>query len=457
MRTSGSAPATLDVGEVIDNSAVLPLHYMIFTLCTLCMIMDGFDVQALGYVAPAIIGEWKISPALLGPVFGASNLGVLIGQLSFTVLADKIGRRPVLLGGTVAFSLLVMATGLVNSIPQLLAMRLLAGMALGSIIPNATALISEFSPKAVRVKVVTYAGIGFTAGAAIGGFIAAALIPAFGWRSVFYFGGLAPLIIAGVMMMWLPESLTLLVLQKKRRDYVATWLNRLRPGTLVSADTTLVVKEEAKQGVPIGHLFRDGRAAATLLLWIVFFLNLFNLYSLANWLPTVVKGAGYPTSTAVLVGTMLQVGGTVSPFLMAWLVMKKGFIPVLTATFVIAAGAIALIGQPGLSLTMLVVIVTIAGACVVGSQPCLNALGATYYPTYLRSTGLGWALGIGRAGSIVGPVMAGQFMAWKWTTQDIFLALSTPALISAVGIFTVQFAMGDSTAARPQDVVAAGH
>lgn len=444
-----SAPGTLDVGEAIDTSPVRPVHYGIFSLCALCMIMDGFDVQALGYVAPAIIGEWKISPALLGPVFGASNLGVLVGQLSFTMLADKIGRRPVLIWGTVAFSLLTILTGMVNSIAELLAMRFIAGAALGSIIPNATALIGEFSPARVRIRLVTYIGIGFTAGAVVGGFVSAWLIPAFGWRSVFYVGGVAPLAIAAGMMLWLPESLRLLVLQNKRPEYVGRWLTKLNPALAFGAATRFFVREENKGGVPLLHLMREGRGAVTIMLWIIFFMNLFNLYSLANWLPTVVRGAGYETRTAVLVGTMLQVGGTISPFLMAWLVMRKGFIPVLTGTFLIATVAIAMIGQPGLSLAALVAIVFVAGACVVGAQPALNALGASYYPTYLRSTGLGWALGIGRAGSIVGPVIAGQFMAMKWTTQDIFLALSIPALTSAVMVFALQWAMGPSSAARP--------
>jgi AAHS family 4-hydroxybenzoate transporter-like MFS transporter len=179
-------------------------------------------------------------------------------------------------------------------------------------------------------------------------------------------------------------------------------------------------------------------------------MNLFNLYSLASWVPTVVTGAGYPVRVAVLVGTTIQVGGTISPFLLAWLVMRKGFIPVLTGTFIIAAIAIGAIGQLiSVSLALLVVAVFIAGAGNTGAQPALNALGATYYPTYLRSTGLGWCLGIGRAGSIVGPIIAGQFLEWKWTPQDIFMALTIPALTSAAVIFALQYAMGSSMAARP--------
>lgn len=256
----------LDVRDVIDRARLHALHYRIFALCALCMIMDGFDVQALGYVAPAIIQDSTIAPALLGPVFGASNFGVLVGQLSFTMLADKIGRRPVLIGGTVLFAALTLLTGFVNSVSQLLIMRFIAGTALGSIIPNATALVGEFSPAKVRIALVTYIGVGFTVGAAIGGFIAAWLIPTFGWRSVFYFGGIVPLGLAVVMMFWLPESLPLLVLRGKKLEYVREWLRRIDPRAPVGPDTRLVLREENRGGVPAIHLFREGRGIATVLL-----------------------------------------------------------------------------------------------------------------------------------------------------------------------------------------------
>jgi AAHS family 4-hydroxybenzoate transporter-like MFS transporter len=278
---STEATGAIDVGAVIDRGAVHRWHIGLFALCAACMIMDGFDVQALGYVAPAIIREWHIAPALLTPVFAASNFGVLFGQLLFTMLADKVGRRPVLIGGTLAFSLLVIATGFSRTLTELLLLRFIAGLALGSIIPNATALVGEFSPARVRIRFVTYIGIGFTLGAAFGGFVAAWLIPTYGWPSVFFVGGVAPLIVAGAMTLWLPESLQLLALAGKRRDDIAKWLKKIDPDIAVGASTPLVVREEHKQGVPVGHLF-GARTPVTLLLWLVFFLNLFNLYALAN-------------------------------------------------------------------------------------------------------------------------------------------------------------------------------
>lgn len=437
----------LEISDIIDHSPVGQLHRGIFTLCALCMIMDGFDVQALGYVAPALTREWGIQPAQLGPVFGAGNLGVLIGQLSFTVLADRIGRRPVLIAGTLLFAAATLATSRAADLSELLVIRLVAGVGMGSIIPNATALVGEFSPIRVRIAWMTWLGIGFTAGAAIGGFAATWLIPAFGWRSVFYIGGTVPLLLAAAMVVWLPESLRWLALHGRRHEYVARWLRRVDPTAQTDRRTQFTVREEIKAGVPVAHLFGDRRAAATLLLWVVNFMNLFNLFSLANWLPTVATRAGYSPSTAVLIGTTLQVGGTLSPFLLTHVILRKGFVPVLTVTFAVAALSVALIGYPGLSLPMTMAVVFVAGATIVGAQPSLNALAGTFYPTYLRSTGVGWALGIGRAGSIVGPVMAGQFLARAWSTSDIFLALAVPAAIAMgamLGLRSVMRSLGAS-------------
>ena len=414
------------------------MHVRIFTLCVLCMIVDGFDMQALGYVAPALTREWGVAPSSFGPIFGASNLGVLIGQLSFTMLADRIGRRPVLVAGTLLFAVATLATSQAGGLTELLAIRFIAGIGMGSIIPNATALVAEFSPQGVRIAWMTWLSIGFTAGAALGGFVAASMVPAFGWRSVFYVGGTVPLVLAVAMFLWLPESLRWLVLHGKRSAYVARWLKRFDPSVPADEHTRFVIQEEAKAGMPAMHLFRDHRARATALLWIVNFMNLFNLFSLANWLPTVATRAGYSPSTAVLIGTTLQVGGTLSPFLLTWFILRKGFVPVLTVAFAIAALSVAMIGYPGLSLAMLVAVVFVAGATIVGVQPSLNALAGSFYPTYLRSTGVGWALGIGRAGSIVGPVMAGQFLARQWTTTDIFLALSVPAVISMAAMLALR-------------------
>ena len=442
----GAVP-TLNIADIVDRSRIGALQIGLFALCALCLIMDGFDVQAVGYTAPAIIQEWGIPQAALGPVFGAGNFGVLVGSLVFTMLGDKLGRRPILIGATLFFSVMTLVTAMATSVQQLLLVRFIAGIGLGSIIPNATALIGEYSPARSRITLMANISVGFTAGAALGGFIAAWLIPNFGWRSVFYFGGAVPLVIAAAMWLWLPESLQFLVLRRRSRADVEKWLKRIDPTLDIGPHTEFVVREENRGGVPVVHLFREGRALGTLLLWVVCFMNLYNLYFLSNWLPTVVRGAGYPTSTAVLVGTTLQVGGTLGTFFLAWLIGRLGFFAVLASAFAVASITIALIGQLGSALTLLYIAVFVAGVCVVGSQPTINALAGTFYPTYLRSTGIGWGLGIGRLGAIIGPVLAGEFIRRQWSTQDLFYSAAVPAFISAVVILFMRAALRKSPAA----------
>ena len=445
----GKTTGPIDVAELIDNRGIGALQISTFAICLLCLIMDGFDVQALGYVAPEIVRGWKIANAALGPVFGAGNFGVLVGSLAFSMLADRVGRRPVLIGATLFFGAMTILTARAGSVRELLVLRFVAGIGLGCIIPNATALVGEYSPRRLRGAVMMIiGGVGFTGGAAMGGFIAAALIPAFGWRSVLYFGGVVPLAIALAMFLWLPESLQFLVLRRHGRAEVGRWISRIDPTLGIGPSTEYVVPEENKSGVPVVHLFREGRGAVTILLWIVNFMNLLNLYFLASWMPTVVRDAGHSASTAVLAGTVLQVGGTIGTVGLAWLIARLGFVDVLVTSFGLACLAIGAIGQPGLSIGTLFVLVSIAGWCVVGGQPGINALAGTFYPTYLRSTGVGWGLGIGRAGAIVGPVLGGQFMALKWSTRDIFLAAAVPALISTVAVWSLRFTRLKSLAAR---------
>jgi MFS transporter, AAHS family, 4-hydroxybenzoate transporter len=434
--------ARVNIAERIDNSPIGVLQVSTFAICLLCLIMDGFDVQALGYVAPEIVREWNVANAALGPVFGASNFGVLVGSLVFSMLADKIGRRPVLVGATFFFGVMTLAAARAASVGELLVLRFIAGIGLGCIIPNATALIGEYSPRRLRGQLMmVIGGVGFTGGAAICGFVAAFLIPRFGWRSVLYFGGAVPLLIALAMLVWLPESLQFLVVRRRDRAKIARWLARIDPTVPSGPAVEFVAPEQNREGVPVVHLFREGRGAVTILLWVVNFMNLLNLYFLASWLPTVVRDAGNSASTAVLAGTVLQVGGTIGTVGLAWLIGRLGFIPVLAASFGLASVTILLIGQPGLSIALLFVLVFVAGWCVVGGQPGINALAGTFYPTSLRSTGVGWGLGVGRAGAIVGPVVGGEFMRRQWSTRDIFFAAAVPAFISTVALLALRVVM----------------
>ena len=421
----------VNISEVIDNSRFGSFQLGLCILCGLCLIMDGFDVQSMGYVAPAILKEWHIPNSQFGPVFGAGLFGILVGSLLFSMLADKIGRRPVLIGATLCFSLLTFLTAHAANVNQMLLIRFFAGSVLGAIMPNAVALSGEYSPRRLRVTIMMIVGNGFTAGAAFGGFLAAWLIPRFGWRSVFYLGAVAPLLIAAVMILALPESLQFLVLHRRRLEQAVRWLKRIDPSA-PSDSSRYFVEETRRKGVPWIHLFYEGRAIGTILLWVVNFMNLLNVYFLSSWLPTVANQAGHGMGASVLVGTMEQFAGMIGGLTLGWFVQRRGFVPVLTTCFALGCINVALIGQPGIALPMLLTFVFLAGFGIVGGQSAVNALSATYYPTDLRATGIGAGLGIGRVGAIVGPVVGGVLMGMHWPTQKLFLAAAAPALISAI-------------------------
>lgn len=438
---------TVEVTGVIDESRFGPWQWLVVVLCALCLVMDGFDVQAMGYVAPVVIREWSIAKETLAPVFGAGLFGMLVGSLTFSALADKIGRRPVLIGATLFFSACMIATGFAHSIAELVAWRFVAGLGLGCIMPNAMALAGEYSPRRMRVTLMMIVSCGFTLGGVLGGLITAALIPAFGWRAVFFVGGAIPLVLGVLMWLALPESIQFLLFRNVRggaNERVRRHLSRIAPTLALPANAEFTTAETRSRGVPFVELFKEGRARVTLLLWVVNFANLLDMYFLSNWLPTVIREAGYSTQTAVLAGTALWGGGVIGTLLLGRIIDIAGFTRVLATTFLIAIAATAAIGNPAVmvSVAAMFVAIFLTGFSIIGGQPALNALAATYYPTSLRSTGIGWSLGVGRIGSVVGPVLGGALMHLQWSSSSLFAAAAVPACVSLAGIVAIHRAQG---------------
>lgn len=448
-KPAAAAANVIEVERALGETHHPAFQLMLLALCGLCLVIDGFDAQAMGYVAPSVIGEWHISKAALGPVFSASLFGMLLGALGLSVLADRIGRRPVLIGATFFFALSMLATPFATTIPVLITLRFITGLGLGCIMPNAMALVGEFSTPAHRVKRMMLVSCGFTLGAALGGFISAALIPAYGWRAVFWVGGAVPLLLAFAMLAALPESLQFLVL-KGRSDRALRWLARFDPTLPIDANTRVVVREKGNGGAPVAELFRAGRGAVTLILWAISFMNLIDLYFLSNWLPTVMRDAGYSPGTAVIVGTVLQTGGVVGTLLLGWFIERFGFVRVLFVCFAGAALAVGTIGTVAHALPWLLLVVFVGGFCVVGGQPAVNALAGHFYPTALRSTGIGWSLGIGRIGSVIGPLVGGQLIALNWSNESLFHAAALPVLCSALLVIALAAATRQRSPSEPR-------
>ena len=428
----GTAP--VDVVEFIDQQPVGGFQIRLLVICAAVLFLDGFDTQAIGYVAPALAREWGLTKGALGPVFSAGLFGLMIGALLFGPLADRIGRRKIIVFSTVAFGLGSLATAFIPDVNSLLAIRFLTGLGLGGAMPNAIAMTSEFSPRRRRATMVMIMFCGFSVGAALGGLLAAALIPDFGWRSVFIVGGAAPLLLAPILALRLPESVRFLVLTGHAQQRVAALLKRINSKAAFAPATRFVVHEPELTGMPVLHLFRSGRTLVTLLLWVVFFMSLLDLYFLAYWLPTVLNDLGASVSGAALIGSMLQVGGVVATFVLGSIIDRFSF-RALTLVYFIAVFAVGAIGQFGHSAVLVTIAVFAAGFCIIGGQIAANALAAAFYPTAIRATGVGWALGIGRVGSIVGPLVGGALLAMKWSAAEVFMTAAVAALCAALAAF----------------------
>lgn len=432
-----AASGTLVLSELIDASPTGAYQIMILALCALAVVLDGFDVQAMGFVAPAIRQEWQLAPAVFGPVFSASLFGMVIGSLVLSTAADRLGRRPVLIGAVISSGLFTLATSYADSIEALLVLRFLTGIGLGAILPNALALTCEYSPARSKTFLVMMMACCLSIGAATGGAAAAILIPDWGWRSVFLVGGVGPLIVGVLMFFLLPESIEVLLVKGRRKE-AAQVLRRIAPAAVIDAGTRIVCGEAKASGVPIRQLFTEGRRATTLLLWLMHFANLAILYFLANWLPTLVRESGLPLRTAVIAGAVLQGASVLGAICLAHLISRYGFFRILPVSYAVGAVAIALIGQVAGSASVLFGVVFVVGFCVIGGLNGINALAVSSYPASLRSTGIGWALGVGRFGSILAPILGGVLLAHHWSIASLFFVAAVPAVVLTAALLLMR-------------------
>jgi MFS transporter, AAHS family, 4-hydroxybenzoate transporter len=430
-----SPAARREIHQFIDQLPLSRYQLLIAVLCAMVLFMDGFDAQAMGFVAPALIDQLQIARASLGPVFSSGLVGIMIGALVFGPLADRFGRKPVLVFCTVLFGACSLLTATATSLPSLLVYRLITGFGLGGAMPNAVALTSEFMPKRSRATAVTLMFVGFSIGAAVGGFVAAGLMARFGWQSVFVTGGVIPFAIAVLLIALLPESIRFLLMKGGEDRRIAQSLSRIAPGVSPDLARSLVIEERPAQEFVVKQLFTAGRAPMTLLMWVIFFMSLLDLYFLNAWLPTVIHDAGIVIEQAIVLTALFQVGGAVGSLIMGRLLDRFLSFGVLACAYLSAGVFVFFIGAAGKSVALLAITIFAAGCGVIGGQSSANALSAEFYPTPMRATGVGWALGIGRVGSIIGPLLGGALLTLQHETRRVFWAAAIPVLIASAAGF----------------------
>lgn len=424
---------------VIDRAKFGPLQFGVTALCFIIAMLDGFDTQSIAFVAPRIAEDWGLAPSEFGPIFAMGLAGLTVGAFTLSPAADKFGRKTIILISTFIFGLFALLTAFAGSMTELLIYRFITGVGLGAAMPNIIALTSEYGPARLRATLVTVMFCGFPLGSTIGGLISTWLIANWDWQSVFIVGGVLPLLLLPVLWFMLPESVRFLVAKGAPETKIAPIVNKIDANASVQEFIAGLKDEQssAAKGFSVFQLFREGRAPVTLLLWVAFFMNLLVMYFLVNWLPTLLKSAGLPLSMAILSTAILNLGGVIGAVVLGRMIDKLSPYIVLGSAYAASAAFIALLAFGGTNLTVLLVGAALSGFGVVGAQIGCNALTAAVYPTAIRATGVGWALGVGRIGAIVGPLVGGVLLAAGWGPQNLILLAVVPAVIASLAVFVL--------------------
>jgi MFS transporter, AAHS family, 4-hydroxybenzoate transporter len=426
----------IQVSRLLDERGLSSFQIKLLIWTILIGIIDGYDIGAIAFAAPHLVRDWHVQPSDLKWVLTASNIGVLFGSQLMGWVGDRFGRKTALISSNLLFGVLTFAAAYSTDLKQLFWLRFFAGFGIGGVIPNVVAINAESAPRHLRATLAIIA-VGFVPmGGAFAGFISAALVPHYGWPVLFQIGGIVPVVIALAAVMGLSESIKYMALHENERPRLEQLIAAIRPGFTVPANARFVVEDEqqAPSSNPI-YLFRNGLWLITPLAWLLFSLNLMGFFFLISWMPTLLAAAKLPQATAALAGASFQVGGTVGALTLCWWLQRHRFLAI-AILFVLAVPVVASIGYAGLtSAAVLLTATFFSGFLVLGIQSGINVAGAMIYPTSLRANGSGWELGLGRLGSIIGPLLGALFVGLS--VEKLYVWSALPFAAGAIVCFII--------------------
>lgn len=425
----------IDVHAVIDHARFSPFHWRVMGWCALLLVFDGYDLFIYGVVLPVLMKEWNLTPLEAGALGSYALFGMMFGALVFGSLADRIGRKKGIALCFVLFSSFTVLNGLADTPTEFGLCRFVAGLGIGGLMPNVVALMNEYAPKRLRSTLVAVMFSGYSLGGMLSAGVGIYMLPRFGWEAMF-FAALLPLLLLPLILWHLPESVGFL-LRQGRVDKARAILQRIDPQAGIGEHDTLVLNDEKAQGTPVLELFREGRGLRTLMIWVAFFCCLLMVYALSSWLPKLMANAGYSLGSSLSFLLALNFGGMFGAIAGGWLGDRYNLPKVVVAFFLVAAVSISLLGFKSPT-PVLYLLIGIAGATTIGTQILLYATAAQFYGLAFRSTGLGWASGIGRNGAIVGPLLGGALLGINLPLPLNFMAFAIPGAIAALAMCFVQ-------------------
>ncbi len=434
-----SAEKQLSVSDVIDNGPISPLQVTAILLCSLVAFLDGVDSQSIAVGVPMIVGEFNLPRTVIGIILSSALLGAMVGAMTFGLLGDQFGRKRMLLIATTMFGVFTLATAYATSYTTLLAIRFGAGLGLGGATPLFLALASEYAPKRRRAMVASLIWAAFPVGAMTGGFINSYILHVADWRTMFTLGGVAPLCVALALLVWLPESIRFLVAGNRDPIGAARIMARIAPsasrGKVIQADEADEVKIV---GTPFVQLFAHGRAVTTLLLWVLFVAAFGTLAIIAYWTPALLRESGISASQTALVLGFQSIGSILGMASAGRLMERFGAKIVIGTSLFLGAITTGMIGVVATSVVMVSAVEAVSCFFVGMGASGSIALAALLYPTALRSSGIGWAMGMGRGGQVAATLLVGLLVGLGWESAEVFLAIGLAPLVGAAGIFLMR-------------------
>lgn len=424
----------------LDNSPISGLQIRALILCALVGMLDGNDTQIMGIAAPSIAAALYVRPSAMGWAISGSWVGAAIGAVVLGAIADRAGRKPVLIAAVLAFGLFTLLTPLADNLPVLVALRVLAGIGLGGATPCFLSLASEYTPARWRASVVSLIWAAFPLGILIGGLSNGWMLSRLSWHLAFYVGGVAPLAIAVLLLTLLPESIGFLLLRRPGDPRIARIVTAIAPGLPLPTEGTVSAGLTPTNGVSGMDLFRAGRAKATLCLWLMLFACFGTTASMA-WLPTMLQQNGVSPAASAIAASFLGFGALLGMAVGGQLIDRFGLVRALVGPLVAGAASTAAMGIWPNSAQAASMFVTLVGALVgIGASGGISLV-TLVYPTAMRSSGAGWAMGLGRAGQVAIPGVVAVLLHGGWAAGSIFGALGIVPLFAALAVLLLAGAL----------------
>lgn len=434
MQHHGRADGAVNVQDFLNEHRFSPYQWLIFGLCFVIVLLDGFDTAAIGFIAPSLVQDWGVTRPALAPVLSAALFGLAAGAMAAGPLSDRVGRKLVLALSVLLFGAACAWSAFASGVTELAILRFITGLGLGAAMPNAVTLMSEFCPDRKRALLTNAMFCGFPLGAALGGFLAAWMIPLWGWRSVLLLGGLAPLLAGLLIILLLPESVRFLVARGAGHERIRAILRHVSPSA--DAAHAFVTREAApadQAGGGMQVILSQPYVVGTLMLWLTYFMGLVIFYALINWMPLLLRDAGLSAKDATLVSALFPLGG-VGAVLAGWLMDRYNANAVIAACFALTAATIFAIGQSAHDLALLMAVVLGAGLAMNTAQASLPALAAAFYPTRGRATGVAWMMGIGRLGGIAGSFLVAELARLRFGIAGIFGVVALAGIVATLAL-----------------------